>query len=131
MREAYNRVFDELTQAAKEQDVPESILSDREATIHLKTSSNNILVLQNNLNADDFYSEQIGKIISYAKPQENTGDEDVPVKPEKQVDIRQASLQTKTKKPITNEAEIDTYLADLRQQLLKLLSGHDGVMITK
>ncbi len=131
VREAYNKVFDELAQAAKVQDVPESILSDREATIHLKTSSNNILVLQNNLNADDFYSEQIGKIISYAKPQENTGDDDVPVKPEKPVDIRQASLQTKTKKPITNEAEIDTYLADLRQQLLKLLSGHDGVMITK
>ena len=45
--------------------------------------------------------------------------------------IRQASLQTKTKLPITNAEDIDHYLEGLRQQLLKLLVDHDGVMITK
>ena len=37
----------------------------------------------------------------------------------------------KTKLPITNAEDIDHYLEGLRQQLLKLLVDHDGVMITK
>ena len=37
----------------------------------------------------------------------------------------------KTKLPITDAEDIDPYLEGLRQQLLKLLVDHDGVMITK
>ena len=37
----------------------------------------------------------------------------------------------KTKLPITNVEDIDHYLEGLRQQLLKLIVDHDGVMITK
>lgn len=39
--------------------------------------------------------------------------------------------EKKTKQPITNAEDIDHYLEGLRQQLLKLLVDHDGVMITK
>ena len=39
--------------------------------------------------------------------------------------------EKRTKLPITNAEEIDHYLEGLRQQLLKLLVDHDGVMITK
>lgn len=39
--------------------------------------------------------------------------------------------EKKTKLPITNAEDIDHYLEGLRQQLLKLLVDHDGVMITK
>lgn len=63
--------------------------------------------------------EQIERIMSYTQP----------TPPTKR--IRQASLQTKTKLPITNAEDIDHYLEDLRQQLLKLLVDHDGMMITK
>lgn len=119
IRIAYNEQFDYLCQVAEKQHVPMSVLADREATIQLKTSPSNILVLQNNINTDVFYQEQINRIMSYTQP----------TTPTKR--IRQASLQTKTKLPITNAEDIDHYLEGLRQQLLKLLVDHDGVMITK
>ena len=135
IRNAYNEQFDYLCQVAEKQHVPTTILADREATIHLKTSPSNILVLQNNINTDAFYQEQIEKIMSYIPPTPPSGGGDggsgtqPPTTPTKR--IRQASLQTKTKLPITNAEDIDHYLEGLRQQLLKLLVDHDGVMITK
>ena len=132
IRVAYNEQFDYLCQVAEKQHVPTSVLADREATIHLKTSPSNILVLQNNINTDVFYQEQIERIMSYTQPTPppgGGGGTQPPTPPTKR--IRQASLQTKTKLPITNAEDIDHYLEGLRQQLLKLLVDHDGVMITK
>ena len=132
IRIAYNEQFDYLCQVAEKQHVPTSVLADRETTIHLKTSPSNILVLQNNINTDVFYQEQIERIMSYTQPTPPSGGgggTQPPTPPTKR--IRQASLQTKTKLPITNAEDIDHYLEGLRQQLLKLLVDHDGVMITK
>ena len=129
IKAAYNDIFDYLKQVAEEQHVPESVLSDRETVIRVKTTPNNILVLQNNANTDTFYQEQVDKIISYNPPQPKPDeDEDDPV-PVKR--IRKASLQTKTKLPITNAEDIERYLEGLRQQLEKLLVDQDGVMIIK
>ena len=132
IRNAYNEQFDYLCQVAEKQHVPTTVLADRENTIRVKTTPCNILVLQNNINTDAFYQEQIERIMSYSQPtppSEEGGGTQPPVKPTKR--IRQASLQTKTKLPITNAADIDHYLEGLREQLLKLLADHDGVMITK
>lgn len=118
---AYNDMFDYLKQVAEQQHVPVSVLSDREATIQLKTSPTNILVLQNNVNTDAFYQEQVERIMSYIPT----------TSPEQEKRIRQASLQTKTKLPITNAEDIEHYLDGLRQQLERLLVDHDGVMIIK
>ena len=126
-------MFDYLKQVAEKQHVPESILSDRETVIRVKTTPGNILVLQNNANTDTFYQEQIDKIMSYNPPQppggEGGGKPEPPVTPVKR--IRKASLQTKTKLPITNAEDIERYLEGLRQQLEKLLVDQDGVMIIK
>ena len=130
---AYNEQFDYLCQVAEKQHVPTTVLADRENTIRVKTTPSNILVLQNNINTDTFYQEQIERIMSYTSSSESPSDDGgatpPPVKPAKR--IRQASLHTKTKLPITNAADIDHYLEGLREQLLKLLADHDGVMITK
>ena len=129
IKAAYNDMFDYLKQVAEEQHVPESVLSDRETVIRVKTTPTNILVLQNNANTDTFYQEQVDKIMSYNPPQPKPDeDEDDPV-PVKR--IRKASLQTKTKLPITNAEDIERYLEGLRQQLEKLLVDQDGVMIIK
>ena len=129
IKAAYNDMFDYLKQVAEKQHVPESVLSDRETVILVKTTPTNILVLQNNTNTDTFYQEQVDKIMSYnpplPKPDE---DEDGPT-PVKR--IRKASLLTKTKLPITNAEDIERYLEGLRQQLEKLLVDQDGVMIVK
>lgn len=133
---AYNEQFDYLKQVAEQQNVPVSVLSDRDATIHIKTSPNNILVLQNNINTDTFYQEQVERIMSYkpagpVTPPGGGGETQPPTPPTPQKKIRQASLQTKTKLPIETEADIDQYLEGLRAQLLKLLVNHDGVMVIK
>ena len=133
IKAAYNDMFDYLKQVAEKQHVPESVLSDRETVIRVKTTPNNILVLQNNANTDTFYQEQVDKIMSYNPPQppggEGDGKKELPVTPDKR--IRKASLQTKTKLPITNAEDIERYLEGLRQQLEKLLVDQDGVMIIK
>ena len=133
IKAAYNDMFDYLKQVAEKQHVPESVLSDRETVIRVKTTPTNILVLQNNANTDTFYQEQVDKIMSYNPPQppggEGAGKPEPPKTPDKR--IRKASLQTKTKLPITNSEDIERYLEGLRQQLEKLLVDQDGVMIIK
>ena len=133
IKAAYNEMFDYLKQVAEKQHVPESVLSDRETVIRVKTTPTNILVLQNNANTDTFYQEQVDKIMSYNPPLppggEGGGKPEPPKTPDKR--IRKASLQTKTKLPITNAEDIERYLEGLRQQLEKLLVDQDGVMIVK
>ena len=133
IKAAYNDMFDYLKQVAEKQHVPESVLSDRETVIRVKTTPTNILVLQNNANTDTFYQEQVDKIMSYNPPLPPGGEGDGKPEPPKTPDkrIRKASLQTKTKLPITNAEDIERYLEGLRQQLEKLLVDQDGVMIVK
>lgn len=133
IKAAYNEIFDYLKQVAEKQHVPESVLSDRETVIRVKTTPTNILVLQNNDNTDTFYQEQVDKIMSYNPPLPPGGEGDGKPEPPKTPDkrIRKASLQTKTKLPITNAEDIERYLEGLRQQLEKLLIDQDGVMIIK
>ena len=133
IKAAYNDMFDYLKQVAEKQHVPESVLSDRETVIRVKTTPTNILVLQNNANTDTFYQEQVDKIMSYNPPLPPGGEGDGKPEPPKTLDkrIRKASLQTKTKLPITNAEDIERYLEGLRQQLEKLLVDQDGVMIIK
>ena len=133
IKAAYNEIFDYLKQVAEKQHVPESVLSDRETVIRVKTTLTNILVLQNNANTDTFYQEQVDKIMSYNPPLPPGGEGDGKPEPPKTPDkrIRKASLQTKTKLPITNAEDIERYLEGLRQQLEKLLVDQDGVMIIK
>lgn len=133
IKAAYNEIFDYLKQVAEKQHVPESVLSDRETVIRVKTTPTNILVLQNNANTDTFYQEQVDKIMSYNPPLPPGGEGDGKPEPPRTPDkrIRKASLQTKTKLPITNAEDIERYLEGLRQQLEKLLIDQDGVMIIK
>ena len=133
IKAAYNEIFDYLKQVAEKQHVPESVLSDRETVIRVKTTPTNILVLQNNANTDTFYQEQVDKIMSYNPPLPPGGEGDGKPEPPKTPDkrIRKAALQTKTKLPITNAEDIERYLEGLRQQLEKLLIDQDGVMIIK
>ncbi len=133
IRIAYNEQFDYLEKVAKEQNVPISILPDRENTIKVKTTPDNIFVLQNNINTDLFYQEQIGKILD-AKPapgpdpKPGPDPEPVPPTPKK---IRTVSLHTKTKLALSNEEDIDEYLRGLKKQIMDFLEGNDGVMIIK
>ena len=125
IREEYNRMFDYLLQVAEKQGAPASVLSDREATLLAKTSPSNILVLQKNLDTGSLYNEQIDRIMSYVP--ENPSPTPKKTGPR----IRKVALQTKSIAVITNAEDIDHYLNGLRDQLLRLLVDHDGVMVVK
>lgn len=133
IKAAYNDMFDYLEQVAEKQKVPKSVLSDRESVIRVKTTPTNILVLQNNINTDAFYQEQVEKIMSDSSQPDGEagGDGGGETPPSAKKRIRKAALQTKTKLPITNAEDIDRYLEGLRQQIEKLLVDQDGVMIIK
>lgn len=138
IRTAYNETFTYLENVAKEQNVPVSVLSNKDNTILSRTTPTNILVLRGNISTDAFYQAEIEKILDYANrhqpvpTQPDKGkDDDTPPTPPKQKRVRQASLQTKTKLPLSTEEDIDRYLAGLKNQLLKLLVDHDSVMIIK
>lgn len=119
IRIAYNEQFDYLEKVANEQNVPITILANREATITVKTTPNNIMVLTGNLNTDAFYQAEISKILKYAK----NGDD--------RKKVYETSLQTRTRIPISSEEDIDRYLRGLKEQLVKMLMEHDSVMIIK
>ncbi len=139
IRIVYNEMFDYLEKVASEQNVPHSILPNRENVILAKTTPDNILVLQNNLNTDVFYQEQIAKILDYANKHNKKDNEDKKddnkkddeQKDNKPKNIRQITLQTKTKMPLSTQEDVDHYLNGLREQLLKLMVDSDGVMIIK
>ncbi len=139
IRIVYNEMFDYLEKVASEQNVPYSILPNRENVILAKTTPDNILVLQNNLNTDVFYQEQIAKILDYANKHNKKDNEDKKddnkkddeQKDNKPKNIRQITLQTKTKMPLSTQEDVDHYLDGLREQLLKLMVDSDGVMIIK
>ena len=140
IRIAYNEQFDYLERVANEQNVPVSVLANRENTILTKTTPDNILVLKGNINTDIFYQEQIGKILDYVnmRKQEETIDhrqddkKDDGKGEEKRIPkVRQASLQTKTSIPLSTEEDIDRYLRGLKDQITKLLVDYDSVMIIK
>ena len=134
IRIAYNEQFDYLERVAKEQKVPVTVLANRDNTILAKTTPDNILVLKGNINTDNFYQEQIGRILDYAnkhKPQEPGKPGGTPEPPKPQKKVRQASLQTKTSIPLSTEEDIDRYLKGLKDQITKLLVDYDSVMIIK
>lgn len=139
IRTAYNEIFAYLENVAKEQNVPVSVLSNKDNTILSKTTPTNILVLQGNISTDTFYQAEIEKILDYTNrhqsvsqtPENKEKGDDAPPATPKRTRVRQAALQTKTKLPISTEEDIDRYLAGLRNQLLKLLVDHDSVMIIK
>lgn len=140
IRIAYDEIFNHLESVAQEQSVPITVLSNKENIILSKTTPTNILVLQGNTSTDAFYQAEIEKILDYTNshqpvPSKPKNDKEEPGEeqptPPKRTRVRQASLQTKTKLPLSTEEDIDLYLAGLKNQLLKLLVDHDSVMIIK
>ena len=140
IRTAYNDTFTQLEAVAKEQDVPLSILDDKDKVIMVKTTPDNFLLLINNANTDAFYQNQIAKILDYVNKRKK--EEEQPQTPEpgksgqepkgpEEKKVLQTSLQTRTNSPLTNEQEIDRYLEGLKGQLMKLVKENGSVMIVK
>lgn len=116
--------------------MPRTILTNRENTIAAKTAPSNILLLKNNLNTDDLFTEESAKIIRKAKelhPQPIPEGSEAAEKTPDDKNIRTQltmTLRTRTIKPLTNEHDVDEYLQRIKQQLMdKINNGFDVTVI--
>ena len=115
----YNNAFDELEQYAESVKVEREKFAKRDVTISLKTNTNNFYALQANANCvPTFYDEQ-WRIIDSAKPGEPTG--------RKRISVR---LSTHSTKPIRSEADVDSYLQTLKEQLMKFISDDNDIIVS-
>lgn len=134
--EEYAKTYAQLEQGCKDNELPISVLSDREATVKLKTQSDSIPVLQANLDTDAFFGEQSAKILA-AKPKpkpkvdnDKSKDNDKGEGEDKKYPT-QVALTTRTTLPIGTEADVDKYLALLKKQLMAHIEKGETVMIIK
>ena len=111
-----------MERGCEAENVDKSVLSNKEATIKVKTSPQNILfALQNNLNTDGFYARtgrtytESDKACKLYPLKTDNGDENRVAEPH----VKNISLQTRTIKPLHVESDVDAYLAKLKEQLMK------------
>lgn len=121
----YNEAFNQLENAAKEQGVDPAILPHRDVTIKVRTASDNIFALRDNLNTDQFYTEQSGKILAEKARLSNHGGGGNAGEP------MILPLFTRTLRPLASEADVDAYLEKLKQQIMEQINNGQCVMITK
>ena len=131
IKASYNAVCDQLEKVAQKQNVPLSILTNRNSIIPVKCAPTEILVLDSNLQTDAFYNEEINKIFNYTSAGSNNDSNEEKTNTSTTHKVRTASLKTKTSVPIKTTEDIDRYLDNLRTQLETLLEDSDGVMIIK
>lgn len=121
VRDAYTDTFRQLRHICEKNNVDVNILAKEDVTIHLKTSPSNILQLKNNLSTDEFYQEQVVKILAATKDDDNDDEKKV----------KNITLNTKTSHPLETTADIDDYLSRLRTQLMKAIENGESVMVVR
>lgn len=135
--QAYNDTFDLLEQSADKQGVPRTILTNRENTIAAKTAPSNILLLKNNLNTDDLFTEESARIIQKTKelhpqpiPEGSEAGEKTPDDENVRTQLNM-TLRTRTIKPLTNEHDVDEYLQNIKKQLMDQINNGFDVTVVK
>ncbi|MCC8115077.1 MAG: BREX system P-loop protein BrxC [Bacteroidales bacterium] len=123
--DAYSKTYAQLEEGCRQEGVPTNVLTPCEVTIRLKTQSESIPVLQNNLNTDKYFADQSAKILA-AKPKLPVDPVDPP-----QEEYTVVNLRTRTISPLKTEAEVDEYLKGLKQQLMAEISLGHSVKINK
>lgn len=137
--DVFNKTYDELEQGCQQEGVPVTVLTPRDVTMKLKTQSDSIPILQNNLNTDQFFSEQSAKILA-AKPKPapkpypaapTTGGDQAKEPVTTTAAVKVVNLNTRTIMPLSNEAEVDQYLAGLKKQMMAEIAKGNSVKIIK
>jgi len=136
----YNGIFDTLEEFATSKNVNRDCFAKRDITIMQKKSTSNILALENHINtSNDFYTQQLDIIIKHI-PVTSTSPTKLPkdegnktlVNPTPAIKpTRNVKLNIQTTKPLKSEAEIDDYLQNLKNQLMKFIDNDYEVMVTK
>ena len=114
----YQIVFDDLRHMCAEAAVEYKI--NEQQVIQQMTDSENLYVLNNNLNTSDYRAEQVQEIMKRTSPSTSTGR------------VRMVSLHTGSTTPLNTEADVDAYLAKLKIQLMNIVNSreaNDDIMV--
>ena len=136
----YNKAFDELEKYATDMNVAREKFAKRDVTISLKTSTNNFYALQANADkVSEFYEEQTHKINDAVEakpaptptPTTEPGGSTQPTTPQPKPRVRKiVHLNTHYSTPIHTEADIDSYLQTLKEQLMKYISDDNDIIVS-
>jgi len=144
----YNKVFDELEQYADEVGVPRDKFAKRDITISLKTNTGNFYALQANANTTSFYEDEMKKINASISSTGggtgsgggtgnggngggtgtgtgNGGGQTPPKRIRKVV-----HLNTHTNQPMRSEADVDIYLAGLKEELMQYINSNNDIIVS-
>ena len=133
----YNKVFDDLEKYASEMNVPRSAFALRDITIAQKIGSNNFSTLKLNLDIAAFFAAQMDRINAAIptppapKPQPSSEGDDIPPAPPTPAPrIRKViKLNIATSSPMRTPADVDLYLAALREEILQQLDDNTDIII--
>lgn len=133
IKHRYELVFEDLKHICAENKVPYNI--NEQTVITDLTSSDNVYILDNNLNTTGYRTEQVKRIMESrpsgggaGKGSGSTGSGGT--KPKRR--IRMVSLHTGSTVPLNSEKEVDEYLAKLKVELMKYVNSreeNDDIMI--
>ena len=142
VKDNYNQVFDELDAYAESLHVSREKYAKRETILLRMTNTSNLYALQANANTAEFYEEQmtaINNAIDKVTKTEPTikfpsGDgafvcEPKPTRPAPR-QRKIVHLDTHTDKPMRTEADIDLYLASLKEELMQHIGGDYDIIIS-
>ncbi len=120
---AYNSVFDELERYADSVHVDRSVFADRSATLQQRCASHSFSTLTMNANVSAFREAQMKKI-SDAIAVSSDATADTIVRPRQAI-----TLHTYTSTPIRCEADVDSYLQRLKQEIMTHLRSDCDIII--
>lgn len=133
IKAAYLCVFEELRAIATENKVEYQI--DEASVIHSMTMSDNLYILDKNLDVTDYRARQVEDIMKRRPVVVGTSatgtsvsgvHEPVPRR------TRMVTLKTGSTSPLNTEADVDAYLAKLKQQLMTVVNSrqeNDDIMV--
>ena len=156
IREAYEKAYTELVAGAKESGVDPSVVANPENIIFSKSQTGNIYALQSNRNVDDYFTAQAAKIqkakLAAAKAASGAGtgagsgtsasggtgassyspdDSDDNTAQAAEPKVMNLNLVTRTTAVLSNETEVDAYLASLKKQIMSKLDEGYCLTITQ
>ena len=144
IRSAYEEAYATLKTVAAEQGVSESVIRPVESEITIKSSTDSLDRLQINANADAYLNDNLARIaaekarLAAQQPAPGQGGgagtgsgrpgTSSPRPPRRLVTIQ---LRTRTTRSLKTEADVNAYLASLKEQIMANIADDTEVMIIK
>ena len=133
----YSDVFNDLETLADNLGVPHSVFADRAATIAAKKAGGSLMALENAINdAPNFKAVETQKIIA-AQPQPTQGGTPSPTtetgEPQPPAPVAKpvkcVHLKVTQTTPLKTEAEVDSYMAGLKAQLMVEINAGSSIVV--